>query len=181
MIDCAKYIKKLQKILTNDELNCFKNNHESLIDFGCEYLEIGDYKKAFQIFSIGFRLNGFDIDVMNGIGVSLCELGRLKISKSILEKTAEFYPDDAITHANLAAVNWEQGDLDKAIYYYNKSIEIDPNIQETHYNLINLYYEKGHLFMAYITSLNLLNIDPYDKQAKAARDEILFDLGFSIF
>lgn len=173
------YIDKLRMILTKEELQVFYKDRESLINFGCEYLEIGEYRKAFHIFIICFRLNGCDIDVLNGMGVSLCELGRLRTSRSVLEKTAELFPDDAITLANLAGVYWEESDFDNAIYYYNKSLVNDPNIQETHFNIINLYYEKGDLFMAYISCINFLKKYPSNDQAKEIRDNILLDMGIS--
>ena len=139
---------------------------EHLAAIGYEYMELGDYKKAFQIFSLVIRLNGNDPDSLNGIGMSLCELGRLKTSRAILEKTAELYPDDAITLANIAGIYWEEGDIGNSIHHYCKSLAIDESILETHFNLINLYYDQGDLFMAYIACLDLLKIYPDNIKSK---------------
>ena len=177
----VKYINKLRKILSRDEFDEFEHDKEFLIDLGCSYLEIEDFKKAFKIFSLGFRFIGNDPDILNGIGVTLCELGKLNISKQMLDIALELYPDDAITMANLAGVYWERVDFDKAIYYYNKSLEFDPTIVESHLNLINLYYERGDLYMAYIAALNLLKIDPDNPQAVEIRDDIIIDIGLSVF
>ena len=174
------YIKKLKKILTKDEFIEFRIDKDALIDLGCSYMEIEDYKKAFKIFSIGLKLIGYDIDILNGIGVSLCELGKFRVSKSVLEIANDLFPEDATTLANLAGVYWERGDLPLAIYNYNKSLKKDSSIIETHLNLINLYYEQGDLFMAYISTLNLLNIYPNDDQALAIRNDIIVDLGMSV-
>jgi tetratricopeptide (TPR) repeat protein len=181
MKDKKRNTNRLARILTQEELSEYKKNKDSLIDFGYEYMDLGDYKKAFQIFSMVIRISGDDPDSLNGIGVSLCELGRLKTSRTILEKTMELYPDDPITLANIAGLNWEEGDVGKSIFYYSKSLENDPTIIETHFNLINLYYEQGDLFMAYIACLNLLNIYPDNIQAKEIRDDIILDMGLSIF
>ena len=177
----VKYINKLRKILTHDEFDEFIHDKEFLIDLACSYLEVEDFKKAFKIFSLGFRLIGHDPDILNGIGVTLCELGKLNVSKQMLDIALELYPDDAITMANLAGVYWERIDFDKAIYYYNKSLELDPTIVESRLNLINLYYEKGDLFMAYIAALDLLKIDPDNVQGIEIRDDIIIDLGISVF
>jgi len=181
MKDKRIYVNRLFRILTKEEIGEYKKDKSSLIDLGYEYLELGEYKKAFQIFSMDIRLNGSDPDSLNGIGVSLCEMGRLKTSKTVLEKAVELYPDDAITLANIAGVYWEEGDIGKSIHYYSKSIEFDNSIFETHFNLINLYYEQGFLFMAYIACLNVLNIYPDNLQAKEIRDDIILDMGISIF
>jgi tetratricopeptide (TPR) repeat protein len=104
----------------------------------------------------------------------------LKSSKTVLEKTVELYPDDAITLANIAGLYWEEGDSGKAVYYYCKSLNSDKSIPETHLNLINLYYEQGQLFMAYIACLNLMKIHPDNPQAKEIIDDLIIDMGLTI-
>lgn len=180
MKDIKSYKEQIKRILTSEELREFNRDTSSLIDFGYEYVELGDYKRAFKLFSLGARINGSDPDTLNGLGISLCEMGKFKASRLILEKAVEMYPGDAVTLANLAGVYWEEYEADKAVYYYNKSLEMDPSIPETHFNLINLYYEQGDLFMAYITCLNLLEVCPDEEQALELRDEILLNLGLSL-
>jgi Tfp pilus assembly protein PilF len=180
MRDIKSYKEKIKRILTSEEFVEFNRDTSSLIDFGYDYVEMGDFRRAFKLFSLGARLNGSDPDILNGLGISLCELGKFKASRIILERAAELYPDDSITLANLAGVYWEEYDMERAIYYYSKSLEVDSSIPETHFNLINLYYETGDLFMAYISCLNLLQIYPEDAQALELRDDILLNLGLSI-
>jgi tetratricopeptide (TPR) repeat protein len=181
MNDKKKYLNKLTRILTREELGKFLIDTDSLIDTGYKYLELEEFKKAFKIFSMIIRINGIDPDSLNGLGVALCELGRLKTSKTVLEKTVELYPDDAITLANIAGVYWDEGEIDKAVYYYSKSLDFDKSITETHLNLINLYYEQGNLFIAYIACLNLLKLFPDNVQALETRDDIIIDLGMCIY
>ncbi|MBN2400895.1 MAG: tetratricopeptide repeat protein [Spirochaetes bacterium] len=181
MNDKKKYLSKLTRILTREEMGRFLVDTDSLIDTGYKYLESEEFKKAFIIFSMIIRINGIDPDSLNGLGVALCELGRLKTSKTVLEKTVELYPDDAITLANIAGVYWDEGEIEKAIYYYSRSLDYDQSITETHLNLINLYYEQGCLFNAYIACLNLLNIFPDNIQAKETRDDLIIDLGICIY
>jgi len=175
-----KYIKKLKKILSKEELAQFRIDRDNLIDLGCSYMELEEFKKSFKIFSIGYRIIGHDPDILNGMGVTLCELGKLKLSKNILLLTLKLFPEDAATLANLAGTLWEEGNRSKSIYYYNKSLKADPQILETHLNLINLHYENGDLFMAYICTLNLLNIFPGNPQALDIRNDIILDMGLSI-
>jgi len=175
------YTDKLKKILTKDEFIQFKKDKFSLIDFGYKYVDEGDFKRAFKVFNIGIKLNGSDPDILNGIGVSLCELGRLNSSRLILIKTMKLYPEDAITLANIAGVYWKEENFDKAIYFYNQSIQIDPFVEETHINLINIYYERGDLFMSYISSLNFQKIFPNNEQAKEILNDVILDIGISFY
>ncbi|TAL34868.1 MAG: tetratricopeptide repeat protein [Spirochaetes bacterium] len=180
MKDIKRYKDRIIGILTSDELLEFDRDSSSIIDIGYEYVELGDYRRAFKLFSIGARLHESDPDILNGLGIALCELGRFKASRQVLEKAAALYPDDAVTLANLAGVYWEEAEFEKAIHYYARSIEMDTMIPETHFNLINVYYEIGDLFMAYIACLNLLKIYPEDEQGLELRDDILLNLGLSI-
>ncbi len=180
MKDIKRYKDKIVSILTSDELLEFNRDSSSIIDFGYEYVEIGDYRRAFKLFSIGARLHESDPDILNGLGIALCELGRFRASRQVLEKAAALYPDDAVTLANLAGVYWEEADFEKAIHFYARSLEIENCIPETHFNLINVYYELGDLFMAYIACLNLLKVCPDDEQAIELRNDILLNLGLSI-
>jgi len=180
MKDIKTYNERIRKILTSEELREYDRDSYSLIDFGYEYVEMGDFKRAFQLFSLGARVNGSAPDILNGLGISLCQLGRFKASRLVLEKAAELYPDDAVTLANLAGVYWEEGDCERAILHYSRAIELDPVMTETHFNLINLYYETGDLFMAYIACLNLLKIEPDNPQALELRDDIILNLGLMV-
>lgn len=180
MKDIKSYKDKIKRILTSEELHEFYNDGSSLVDLGYDYVEIGDYKRAFKLFSLEARLNGSDPDVLNGMGISLCELGKFRASRLVLEKAVELYPDDAITLANLAGVYWEEYEFEKAIYYYTRSINIDRSILESHFNLTNLYYEQGDLFMAYITCMNAHKQYPDNEQVNDLLNDIILNLGLTV-
>lgn len=180
MKDNKRYTDKIKRLLTTEEFREYKKDTASLVDFGYDYIELGDFKKAFKLFSMGARLNGSDPDILNGLGIVLCELGRFKASRSILERAAGLFPDDSITLANLAGVYWEEGDFERALYFYGKSLKADPTILETHFNLINLYNEQGDLFMAYIACMNLIEQHPDNQQAVEMRDDIILNLGLTL-
>jgi len=180
MKDIKRYNDRIKRLLTTEEFREYKKDASSLIDFGYDYIEIGDFKRAFKLFSMGARVNGSDPDILNGLGIVLCELGRLKASRAILEKAVTLYPDDSITLANLAGVYWEEGDFDHALFFYARALKTDPSILETHFNLINLHYEQGDLFMAYIACMNLIELHPDNQQAIEMRDDIILNLGLTL-
>ena len=156
-------------------------NQAEFIDLGYEYLENGEYQDAFNLFSICTTINDKNTEILNGLGISLFEMGRLKKSRKILERAARLNPDDAITFANLAGVFWEIENSNMAIYYYSKSIELNPEIEETYINLINLYIETGALYMALITCGEYMKLFPEDEEAIELLREIVISLAISLY
>ena len=99
-------------LLNSDELSEIKNNPILLIDIGYEYVEQGDYEQAYKLFSMGMSIDNSDPDILNGLGITLCEMGKFEESKNVLEKALQNSPDDAITLANIAGVCWEMENYD---------------------------------------------------------------------
>ena len=183
-----KNIKNNQKLLTYkshpidfDEIMEYRDNQPLIIDRAYEYIEEGNYERAYQLFSIGAYLNNSDPDVLNGLGILLCELNRIEEAKIILKRAARFNPDDSITLANLAGVCWEMDELDEAIYYYNRSMEIPPVVEDIYVNLINLYLEAGYLYMAYATCLKFKEEYPDDEEADDLLEEVILNLALSVY
>ncbi len=122
-----------------------------------------------------------DPDILNGLGITLCEMGDYERSRRILERSIRLNPNDAVTLANLAGVCWEMGYPDQAIYHYTRSLENNPDIEEIHFNLINLYIETGSLYMAYISCVNFLSRFPEDEEARELLNEIVLNLAISMY
>ena len=76
-----------------EELSELRENPSLLIDTGYEYVEMGDYEKALKLFSIGAMLDNTDPDILNGLGITLCELGKFKKSKQVLERSIKSEPE----------------------------------------------------------------------------------------
>jgi tetratricopeptide (TPR) repeat protein len=164
-----------------EELDELRENPSLLIDTGYEYVETGDYEMALKLFSIGAMLDNTDPDILNGLGITLCELGKFSKSRRILEHSIKLNPNDAVTLANLAGVCWEMGDPERAIYHYTRSLENNPDIEEIHFNLINLYIECGALYMAYMACLTFMERFPEDEEAKELMEEIILNLAISLY
>lgn len=164
----------------SDELMILRNNPTRLIDRGYEYIEQGEYSKAFRIFTTGAEIDRTDPDILNGLGIALCELGLLEEARSVLDYAIITNPDDPVIHANMAGVLWEQCEFQNAIHYYVRSIELDPEIEETFFNLINLYMDSGYLFMAFITCRRFLDRCPDHKEGLELMEEIILSMGISL-
>ncbi len=175
-----KDILLLENYHDSDELLMLRNNTVELIDRGYDYIDNCEYSKAFKIFAAGASVDKKDPDILNGLGISLCEMGLLKEARQVLEYAIQLHPDDPVIFANIAGVLWEQGEYDSAIYYYSRAIDIDPDIEETFFNLINLYIETGSLYMALITCARFIDLFPDNEEAIGLRNDIILNLGISI-
>ena len=184
------HIEKLIEVISDKEFWGLINEDsvtDKLIEYGYDYIDEENYRKAFKIFifltrlySQNTKIQDIDIDILNGLGLSLSGLSRFTVSKTIFEKILESHSDDVITYISIAGLYWDQNDIDKAIYYYNKSLKLDPSIEETYFNLINLYYEQGDYFMAYISCLNLIEVYPENIEARETIDDLMVDMGILI-
>jgi Flp pilus assembly protein TadD len=173
--------EKLKKILSREELEAVNEDVDQLIDLGFESVEHGEYERAYDLFTINMTMTGSSPDAVNGLAISLCEMGHTDKALEVLEYAAKLYPDDAITLTNLAGIYLEKMDHDNAILYYTKSLEFSTDIMDTYFNLANAYYERGDFSMAYLTSLNLVKAFPDDAQAIKFRDDLLLDIAISTF
>lgn len=183
MTEKARYNLKDVLLLDNhhdsDELMMLRDNPLQLIDKGYDYIDRCEYSKAFKVFTAGAGVDKKDPDILNGLGICLCEMGMLKEARQVLEYAIHIHPDDPVIFANMAGVLWEQTDYNNAIYYYTRAIEIDPEIEETFFNLINLYIETGSLFMALITCTKFIETFPHSEEAAGLRNDIIMNLGIS--
>jgi tetratricopeptide (TPR) repeat protein len=183
MTEKARYNLKdvllLENYHENDEIMLLRDNPLQLIDKGYDYIDKCEYNRAFKVFTAGAQVDKKDPDILNGLGICLCEMGLLKEAKQVLDYAIHIHPDDPVIFANMAGVLWEQSDYDSAVYYYNRAIEIDSEIEETFFNLINLYIETGSLFMALITCTRFIEKFPESEEALGLRDDIILNLGIA--
>ena len=166
---------------TSEDIEYLKINTDDLIDKAYEHLEKDEYLLALKLLSCCLSVNAEDPEILNGIGIALCELGKLDESKLILERAIRYHPSDALSYANLAGVYWEFDDYEKAIFCYKKSIDLDPEISDSYYNLTNLYAEIGFTHMAFITCNEFIEKFPDDVDGRELMDEIILEMGMAIY
>jgi tetratricopeptide (TPR) repeat protein len=165
----------------SEDIEQLKNNIDALVDRAYEYLEINEYLSALELLSYCLSSDTEDPEILNGIGVALCELGKLDESKMFLERAIRYHPGDALSYANLAGVYWEFSDYEKAIYCYKKSIDLEPEMSDSYYNLTNLYAEIGLTYMAFITCNEFITKFPDDPEGQELMDDVMLDLALSIY
>ena len=165
----------------SEDIEQLADDIDALVEKAYEYLEINEYISALNLLSHCLPSNTEDPEILNGIGIALCELGKLDESKMVLERAIRYHPGDALSYANLAGVYWEFEDYEKAIYLYKKSIDLDSEMSDSYYNLANLYSEIGLTYMAFIICNEFITKFPDDPEGQELMDEVILDLALSMY
>src|SRR5215216_3825002 len=74
-------------------------------------------------------------------------------------------PLNALTHANLAAVEQQAGNLKDAQALFSRAVAINPALQQTWVALGLVSYEKGDLYLALHAIARAIHEDPMDAKA----------------
>lgn len=85
-----------------------------------------------------------------------------------LEGAIAAEPDNANLYYNLAFLNDEVGEKEKAIEQYKKAIEIDPEYFEANFNVAVIYYNTA---AEMIKEANEMDLKTYQKQGKAIEEK----------
>jgi tetratricopeptide (TPR) repeat protein len=80
----------------SDDQLLLRDNPLLLIDKGYDYIEQCEYTKAFKVFTLGAVEDKTDPDILNGLGICLCEMGMLEEAKKILDYAIQIHPDDPV-------------------------------------------------------------------------------------
>ena len=171
--------EKLRGMLSREEVDAVESDADHLIDIGFDFVESGEFNKAYDLFIANMQLAGESADAINGLGIALAEMGETHKALRVMEHASALYSDDAITLANLASVYWDLCEFDKAIFFYSRAVNLNPEMIDYHMSLISLYCDKGDILLAYTACCELMQKFPDDEEAQKLQNEILIDLALS--
>ncbi|MCL1911045.1 MAG: tetratricopeptide repeat protein [Leptospirales bacterium] len=171
--------KNVEQDLLNIE--AFKKDSDPLIEKAYELIEKENYEKAFELFAFGASIDNENVEVLNGLGITLCEMGRLDESRIIFERALRMNDNNPATYANIAGVYWHLGDYEKALYCYQRAIDIDPSIEEVHYNIVNLYMDMNALYPALMRCSDFCEKFPQDPEGAELLSDIMLNLAISLY
>ncbi len=85
----------------------------------------GDWEKAFPLFEEVYRLTNHPLKGLMGLGYAYAKLGQTEKAMECIRKMEQRQAEDpeAIVDADLSAVWFALGDIEKAFYYVNKCID----------------------------------------------------------
>ena len=114
-------------------------------------------------------------EVWKILGIALSIQG--KAALSALQKAAEFLPEDAEAHNNLALALRADGRFEEAASSYRRSLEIKPDYAGAHANLGNLLQDIGQFDDAVASYRRALEIDPNYAEAHSNLGNALRAIG----
>jgi len=86
-------------------------------------------------------------------------------AKNILEKTVLLYPNSFEANHNLAILNFQLGNIDKSIEYFNKSKNLKPKFSQVYFNLALAYDKKNMVDHAIKNFKKAIKIEPNNSLA----------------
>ena len=90
-------------------------------------------------------------------------LGKDKELISLLEEYLTIMEHGADEAVELAKLHDENGDIEKALAYYERSLDVSPYDREVHTRLAELYSENGQYSQAVQARLAVLGLNPIDR------------------
>jgi tetratricopeptide (TPR) repeat protein len=110
------------------------------------------------------KLDSNSVNTLNGLGITLCELGRYKEALAYMEKGLKLDSGNYRLHINIGYIYQEMGDNISAIGFFNKAISINPKSPESYSNKSYSEYllDKNEDALSDINkSLTLWDTNPY--------------------
>ncbi len=166
-----EFIKKTER-LSESEVS---ENYEVKALYGLYLFFAQDHDGAIKILNElkDKELNGY---TLADLGLLAFFVGDYELSKSLLNKALKTQEVDEATWARLANIYYIENDLDKAEYYWQRSLEINPDKVEVLYNLGVLKLNKGD-FSAALNYFNMaLERNPDYEDAEEKKTLALLNL-----
>lgn len=98
----------------------------------------------------------------------LISLDRADEARTKLQTAIEAEPENANLYYNLAFLNDEVGEKEKAIELYKQAVEIDPDYFEANFNIAVIYYNTA---AEMLKEANEMDLKTYQKEGKAIEDK----------
>lgn len=127
-----------------------------------------DDEKALEVVRRAREAFPDDKDLMKEEINLLITTDQAEEARKKLEDAIAAEPDNANLYYNLAFLNDQVGDKEKAIEHYEKAVELDPNYFEANFNIAVVYYNQA---ADLIKKANEMDLKTYQKKGKAIEDE----------
>jgi Tfp pilus assembly protein PilF len=115
----------------------------SWINLGEEYRRLGDWNKADRAFHSALETSPDDVLVLNSLGVSLLQQGRLEEAAAAFGRALQIQPDYAKARFNLGFVRETEGRDAAAIQEYRAALALSPSLDAAKLNMAGLLAKGG--------------------------------------
>ncbi|WP_456387376.1 tetratricopeptide repeat protein [Desulfolithobacter sp.] len=125
--------------------SCVVFDHLSLNVSGDHFFDEGDYRQAVREYRLGLRLSPDDTNLLNSLGVALCEMNRLREAGRCFSRVLEQNPDDQMALVNLGYVRRLQGREQEAVAFFEQALVLKQQ-EENPDGLRELALQLGRLY-----------------------------------
>jgi len=152
--------------LESVEMNIFRS-------MAAIYKNKNEYEKSLSYIEKGKNIDENDINIILLESNIRWEMGDVESYEKLITRALEIEPDNVDLHFNLGVISSDKGDIDKAMYHYNKAIEIDSTYTKAHLNAAALVLQKEQSIIEEMNSLGTSNADynRYD-ELKIVREDL---------
>jgi tetratricopeptide (TPR) repeat protein len=137
--------------------------------------QIGYWTSTYALWTHTLEVTENNFRAEDNLGVALVELGRYADALVHFQNAAAIYPEDEISHINIAALLARQGDLRDAIVEYEAALRLTSSPQDqtvAYSDLGAIYRQLGDNATARANYLQALHLDPQFMPALTGLGEV---------
>lgn len=133
----------------------------NIIQLALQHHEEGNLHEAERLYREILKVQPYNCDALNLIGVLFSQGGQYDDSINYIKKSLEYNPNNAGAYNNLGTSYQGKYQMKEAIFCYKKAIEIDPHFINAYYNLGAAYQDMGQLDEAIAWYQKVLLLEPH--------------------
>ena len=165
------YILKGSIYLSQGNYKLAKSSYETAVQqdnkFFLGYMMLGtiyQYEKnplCIEYFTTASKLKPTNAEVAYSLAYATYEFGKIEEAKQLYRRMAGLDSTYCEAYFHLGYIQqFDDENLDSAMYFYGKSLEINPKHMETLHNLGLIYEDKGDISNALLTYAKVLKVNP---------------------
>ncbi len=121
---------------------------KALQHLGHTYALLGDYPRAFGIYTQYLERNPNDADALNNMGATLLAAKRPHEALAFLERAIKVKPGHVLAHVNAGFVHAERREYLEALSFFRQAIALKYDTPAAWSGLSRVYLEQGNLVAA---------------------------------
>jgi tetratricopeptide (TPR) repeat protein len=149
-----------------EALSLDENNKEINKKLALVYLKQQKYPKAELVYLRLIEQGSHDSTVYSNLGLVLYNENRLDMAIKAYQKAIDIDPKRAARYANVGQIYYELQDINSAILYFEQAFKWDNKNIDYMFILAKLYEEKNVKEKAKFFYHKILDIEPYNEEAK---------------
>lgn len=143
----------------NKSLSLLPGEPEVYNNLALAYYKTNNYEKAMENWSRALKLrpNWEKVDLnLKIVKAQIQTENNIRHYENILKEN----PDDKDSHNNLAAIYYQQENIEQAIIHWNETVRLEPENAQAHNDLATAYYKQNNIQSAIVHFSKALELKP---------------------